>query len=99
MRVEGWRAWYTKGRTFESTSIKWDDLPDAGVLFVMLYMNETTVGGRRYREALYGCDHYWQEGRAYKNEDVSRLPGMKVGALLPDADFEAIVATAFASEW
>lgn len=101
MQVAGWRAWYTSGRIYDSRSTTWKALPKQGVLFVMLYMDQTTANGRRYREALYGCDYYWQDGDTFKNEDI--VPNgvkPKTGALLPDAEFEQIVRTAFAvEEW
>ena len=102
MQVAGWRAWYTSDRIYDSRSTTWKALPKTGVLFIMLYLDQMTAGGRRYREALYGNDYYWEEGDTFKNEDVAPPPPTKTkkGALIPDAEFEQIVRTAFdAEEW
>lgn len=110
MKIVGWRIWYTGGRVFDSKLSNWQELPGDDVLFVMLYLDEFT-DSTRYRHARYGCDTYWrlnpgQEIHHMQNED--RTPAevlaehptaqVKTGALVPDAEFEAIVATAFASE-
>lgn len=101
MTVTGWRAWYTGDRIFTSAASTWANLPGAGLLFVMLYFVEQTRGGRRYRQAIYGNDHYWQDpDGTFQQSDVKPAgTRTKLGTLIPDAEFEALVVTAFASRW
>lgn len=42
MKVIGWRAWYADGSKYDSAAIQWKDLPDDGVLVIMLYFDNKT---------------------------------------------------------
>lgn len=42
MKVIGWRAWYANGSEYDSAVTRWEDLPDDGVLVVMLYFDDKT---------------------------------------------------------
>ncbi len=65
MLVQGYRAWYTEDRTFDSESTAWDDLPSDGCLFVMLYFDENAPSGMPLRRAMSGSDWYFREGEVY----------------------------------
>lgn len=51
--MRGWRAWYTDGRTFSSADTDWTDLPDTGVLGVVVYLDPP------YRKLVSGGDWYY----------------------------------------
>jgi hypothetical protein len=54
--VVGWRAWYTDGRVFDSAATRWEDLPEHGVLVVLLYHRT-----RPYSRTMSGRSLYWRE--------------------------------------
>lgn len=51
--MKGWKAWYTDGRVFSSSSTTWTDLPESGVLGVVIYREG------EYRDLVYGGDWYY----------------------------------------
>lgn len=42
MKVIGWRAWYADGSKYDSVTIEWEDLPNDGVIVVVLYFDNKT---------------------------------------------------------
>lgn len=42
MKVIGWRTWYADGKKYNSKDMRWNDLPDDGVLVIMLYFDNKT---------------------------------------------------------
>jgi len=100
--VIGWRCWYDSGSVYDSTGTSWSELPNDGVLVVMLYRRDGT------RRVMSGNDYYWtsqhKEGVVYgqSNEypDPARYPGalVKRGRMAPDhvmqqADADAMSST------
>ena len=91
MNVTAWKAWYTEDRQFASDiapgfdTVDWVDLPDDGVLLVVLYMDETGGHGKPYRQILSGSDWYFtaqsENGLMYMSNNDSpeenklRYPG------------------------
>lgn len=63
MKVQNWIAWYTEGRIFYSEDISWEELPNNGILFIMLYLDTFTLGGRQYP-----MSDYKGEGIQYRRE-------------------------------
>jgi len=73
-RIVGWRAWYTGGRTFDSTTTRWPDLPTEGALVFVLYSRT-----RPYRRVMVGVSLYW-------HDPVSQVYGCDnaADAIIPD---------------
>ena len=54
--IVGWRAWYAGGRVYDSTQMEWSELPEHGVLIVILYYKT-----RWYSRTMSGSSIYWRE--------------------------------------
>jgi hypothetical protein len=102
--VAGWRIWFDDGRVYQSSTDKWEELPDDGVLVRMLYFTDGT------KQIQCGNDFYYEaphpQGTIYgaANEafwDPKRYPGaiVKRGRWAPDAYFKRIHDAAFDSVW
>ena len=52
--VVGWRVWYDGGRTFDSRTMQWADLPDDGLQVMVVYY----ANGNRSMES--GNDIYFE---------------------------------------
>jgi hypothetical protein len=79
MTIVGWRAWYADWSVYDSKKMDWADLPDSGVVIVMLYYAERSSSGKRYRDVLSGADWYFRAGTAYgTNHDSHIDPGQWV---------------------
>lgn len=59
LTVVGWRAWYSGGRTFDSVTTTWSELPADGALYFLLYHRT-----RPYCRSMCGRSLYWQEPTA-----------------------------------
>jgi hypothetical protein len=60
MEVVAWKAWYHGGRAFCSTGAPWEDLPDEGVLGVVMVFDEKSPGTDvQMRRMMAGSDLYW----------------------------------------
>lgn len=108
MKVIGWRIWYADGTSISSRESSWEDAPDDGVLFVMVYRD----GG--YRMTMLGNDWYFRApdihgfGMIYghqngdtKAEILRRYPGavIKRGKWVSDEHMEKVNAEALAAVW
>lgn len=66
--VVGWRAWYTEGRVYDSSSSRWEDMPHVGVVAIVVYHRT-----RPYRRIMVGGSLYWikdtPKGVAYCMDD------------------------------
>ena len=63
--IIGWKIWYTDDRIFSSLDTKWEELPDDGVLFLVLYRDKTYMDNgveKRYRTRLHAYDWYGSDG-------------------------------------
>ena len=70
MKILGWRAWVDTPEgvvNYDSKDDKWEDMPDDGVIFIMLYKDdgdglEENLNGHRYthREGMCGIDFYFK---------------------------------------
>lgn len=54
--VIGWRAWYKGNIKYNSKEIDWADLPNDGLLVVVVYFRK---GDRKERRIMNGCDWYF----------------------------------------
>jgi len=75
MKVIGWRAWYADGSKYDSKTTKWKDLPEDGVLVVVLYFDDKRPDGKLLRRINTGGDWYFKakglEGPIYgQNNDT-----------------------------
>lgn len=61
MNVAGWRAWFTKDRTFTSHTHPWGELPRDGLLYLTLYYDEWAGDNEtvRYTDNHSGNDWYF----------------------------------------
>lgn len=83
MNVLGWAAWVDTEdglKTFDSKEHSWDDIPDDGVVFIMLYKQEGDgqyegLSRVTHRETMVGVDHYFmakhREGDIYGSNNDS----------------------------
>lgn len=53
MQMEGWKAWYADGNIYSSSEISWKELPESGMLGVVVFLNPP------YREIVSGGDWYY----------------------------------------
>jgi len=68
MRILGWAAWVdteTGTEIYSSKDMEWEDLPDDGIIFIMLYKDtgdgqESNISYPTYTESLAGNDYYWK---------------------------------------
>lgn len=60
MKVIGWRAWYADESRYDSKATRWEDLPDDGVLVVVLYFDENRPDGKPLRRINSGVDWYFR---------------------------------------
>ena len=60
--IKGWRFWYTLGRVFDSRETSWEDLPESGALFLVVYEDSETPAGYPFRRTYSGGDWYWRGG-------------------------------------
>ncbi len=110
-RVVAIRAWYADGARYHSSGESlerfWDELPEAGVLAVMLYEDARGPAGHPTRRLLCGRDNYFMApGGTYGVTDdapdriAARHPGalIKRGRLVADAQYEAALAEAMAAK-
>lgn len=108
--MDGWRAWYTNGRTFNSDDDAWSDLPHDGVLVIVVYLDEYSGAddGVQHRYILDGSDWYFHvpdEGIIGSNSDsaseiLERYPGalLKRGKWTDPETFRAVKQAAVESE-
>jgi hypothetical protein len=59
MDILAWKAWYSGGRAFCSTGTDWADLPDEGVLGIVVVFDEVSPAGTRLHRFVSGTDLYW----------------------------------------
>jgi hypothetical protein len=60
MEVIAWKAWYRGGQAYCSTGREWADLPDDGVLAVVVIFDESCpTSGVVLRRMISGTDLYW----------------------------------------
>ena len=101
--VIGWRIWYDDGHVADSLMDTWANLPDDGVLVIMLYRRD---GSRR---VMSGNDYYWTSvhpagvvyGQSDTAPDLKRYPQciVKRGRFAPDHIIQAAEADAADSTW
>jgi len=60
MEVIGWRVWYADGSQHNSKDTEWEDLPDDGVLIIVLYFDEKRPDGKPLRRINSGVDWYFR---------------------------------------
>lgn len=110
MKVMGWDIRYDSVDhpkiTAKGRCISWKGLPDDRVQAIMLYYDEMTVQGVRYRTILQGWDHFFQAPSANGGtiyganndpiEDIKRrYPGAVVlrGSWADDDEYKALLAS------
>lgn len=104
MRTFAWKAWYTGGRAFCSDGTDWADLPDDGVLGIVVVFDEVSQpSGERFRRLVSGSDLYWMvdllgspticQG-AHEDRPDKRYPGamIKRGTWTSDEDMQRVNA-------
>lgn len=106
--VVGWKAYMVTGQVYAGRTLAdWRDLPDDGVLVVMLYYDKfCTQGQTRYRRILQGNDWYfiapgvldqvYGHGNESPDEIARRYPGavVKRGQWTDDTHYQQVVAIA-----
>ena len=71
-KVIGWRAWYSGGRTFDSATTPWTDLPTEGVIGFMLYEDTLCPDGVcPTRRQLANADWYWLDRDGFHKSATS----------------------------
>lgn len=114
MKPLAWKAYYTKGRRYESTSDTWDQLPELGCLLVVVYMDKLIPSsGHPYRKIVGGGDWVWidHEGmvhcsgtndeRGFWIEAPPEIPREKLkrGQWATDEEMKAVQAEAMEARW
>lgn len=101
--IIGFRVWYEGDRVFDSKTTVWEDLPDDGLIIVMLYENKRLKSGNgHYRRVCSNKSFYWTVPPNildvfYDDENpVVRYPGAiaKRGKWVPYAEYDAVIKEA-----
>lgn len=58
--VIGWRAWFDDGNVYDSTEHEWAELPDDGLLGVVLFESTRAPDGQRTRQIISSYDTYFE---------------------------------------
>lgn len=105
-QTAGWRVWYDDGSVHDSRTLRWEDLPEDGLLVKMLYYTDGT------RQIQHGMDWYYEaphpqgviRGTAMER-DLPELPERYPGAILkrgrwaPEELYYRVLEAAMASTW
>ena len=102
MDVIAWKAWYRGGQAYCSPGTTWEDLPDEGVLGVMIAFDEFAPRSEtRLRRQMSGSDLYWScellgkftlcQGQ-HEDKPEKRYPGcsIKRGAWTSDEEMQRV---------
>ncbi|MHA2279266.1 MAG: hypothetical protein ACXAC5_00020 [Promethearchaeota archaeon] len=101
--IIGFRAWYENSQVFDSKTITWENLPDDGLIVVILYENKRLRSGDgHYRRICSNKNYYWivlpNLLDVFYDDDnpVERYPGaiVKRGKWVPYAEYEAVTKEA-----
>lgn len=99
-QVLGWRAWYEDGKTYDSETYKWSDLPVDGFQVGMTYFDDNT------KRISMGCDSYGVIDRSIiENNESIKVNETRYrtrfirGKWIADDKFHNIVNEAMESEW
>lgn len=105
----GWRAWYDTGDVYCSRSNNWKDIPDDGVIAVVVYLSRDNSIEKRILESSWYIfvDQDSRSPIIYGSEDIikddvyARYPGcsIKRGKFTDDDMFYRIEKVALESEW
>ena len=68
MKVAGWKAWYTQNRVYRSSDDIWEDLPKEGILLLLVFFDEFSTTGIRYKEIIQGNRRYFKSIGSSGNE-------------------------------
>lgn len=84
-----WRAFYADGNVYYSESCEWNDLPQLGVVYVVVLHSD----GRAQNWT--GRDLFWFHDGILANDDdrdglLRRLPFVKFGQWVTDDEYERI---------
>ena len=108
--MTGWRAYYVGGLTFSSEEDEWADLPDDGLLVVVIYTERESLDGdiHVHRRIRAGFDWYFHvpdsDLYAANNDEPDeirkRYPGaiLKRGKWAGEEEYRTVYETAEASE-
>lgn len=61
-RVIGWKAYYADGNVYNSKDSKWGDIPDDGLVALLLFQSDVDRFGRPIRVIRNGSDWYFSDG-------------------------------------
>jgi hypothetical protein len=97
-----WKAWYRGGQAYCATGHEWADLPDDGVLGVVVVFDEKSPGTEvQLRRFVSGSDLYWAceiDGHfticqgAWEDKPHKRYPGaeIKKGVWTSDEEMQRV---------
>ena len=102
MDILAWKAWYSGGRAFCSTGTDWADLPDEGVLGIVVVLDEFgPASDNRLHKFVSGSDLYWMvdllghpticQG-SHEDKPEKRYPGaiIKKGVWTSDEEMQRV---------
>ena len=96
--AEGWEVFYKNGNVFSSLSCNWEDIPQDGVLSVIIW-HEYHVPDVRKKTILSGHDYYFYKTKdnwgCTNDYDTARIYDFKKGVWATDAHMEEIQRTVF----
>ena len=102
MNVAAWKAWYRGGQAYCGTTRDWEELPDEGVLAVVVVFDEKAPGCDFYlRRMVSGSDLYWAceiDGHwticqgSHEDKPARRYPGaiIKHGVWTSDEEMQRV---------
>lgn len=107
--VDSWRIWYTSDRQYNSVGDDWQDLPDDGVLALVIYYDEYSADGEvQHRFVHDGEDWYFHEpgtdffgsNQDTLEENQRRYPNciFKRGKWVPRAEYKRVRQQAIDAE-
>jgi hypothetical protein len=109
MRMTAWKAWYRGGSSYCSSGVDWADLPDDGLLGIVIVFDEFAPGTTtRLRRIVSGSDLYWMVdllGRpticqgSHEDKPEKRYPGASIKKGVWTSDEEMQRVNAEMAEW
>ena len=84
--VIGWKAWYTDGTVYKSSTHKWEDLPVNGIQYLKKYFD--LGGGKVGRENCSGHDAYIYDHTKFNEQNAFKM--VKLGEYLLNDEYNAI---------
>ena len=88
-KIAQWHAWYADGHYYTSEQMEWDELPQLGVVIVLVLFDDGS------RQCLNGNDIYFKFGELLQNDNdrdglLRKFPNIKFGTWVEPNTYKAM---------